>query len=72
MIQNKHIKNHVTKNSINIDEFFNLENKNTLKKEQLEDLKEDIIKTIENINKFNDNDEITYNEATNEYSAQAS
>ncbi|CAG8767384.1 2964_t:CDS:1, partial [Racocetra persica] len=42
----------------NEDEFYNLE--------QLENLEENIIKPIENIEEFNANDEIIYNEATSE------
>ncbi|CAG8781302.1 17365_t:CDS:1, partial [Racocetra fulgida] len=56
----EHIKYHITKkyNLLNTNESFNLENEDTLDEELLEDLEDDIMKTIENIDKFNNNDEM--------------
>ncbi|CAG8438518.1 186_t:CDS:2 [Scutellospora calospora] len=85
MIQDENIKNHDAKKSQAIQQFNNNENENADNEsfdlenedefynlEQLENLEENIMKTIENIEEFNANDEIIYNEATSECSTQSS
>ncbi|CAG8538603.1 10095_t:CDS:2 [Dentiscutata heterogama] len=84
MIQDENIKNHDAKKSQAIQQFNNNENENADNElfdlenedefynlEQLENLEENIMKPIDNIEEFNANDEIIYNEATSEYSTQS-
>ncbi|CAG8786179.1 6473_t:CDS:1, partial [Cetraspora pellucida] len=53
------------------DESSNSESENTLK-EQVKNPEEAIMETIKNIDKYNNNDQIIYEETISEYSTQSS
>lgn len=86
MIQDENMKNPVDKKSKNFqilnnyenenilvndnDESSNSESENTL--EEIENPEEAIMETIENIDKYNNNDQIIYDETISEYGTQFS